>query len=1033
MKYSPVLTFLFILLLSTCLLAGTTGKLAGTVMDAESGEKLPGVNVVIEGTSYGAVSNLDGYYAILNVPPGTYVLKAKMVGYTEQRIEGVRVEIDLTSTVNIKLRTQVLEGESMTVVAERPVVQQDISSSQTNVEASQVAVLPIQRVSEVVGVQAGIIGLSVRGGDAGEMAFMLDGAMMRDERTNAPITNISLASVKEVKVQTGGFNAEYGNVRSGIANVVTKEGERDAYSASARFEYSPPTQKHFGQSAYAADTYWNRPYLDDEVCWVGTEAGWADPDEQYLKRQYPSFIGWNAISQQTLQDDDPTNDLTPEAAQRVYKWQHRRQGDIKKPDYIFDGGIGGPVPFLSKKLGGLRFFASYNREQNMYLVPYSTDGTYGYSTQLKLTSNITQNIKLTLSGFYNEVSATTNSGNGLASYFYSVEDVASPLHERSYIDALMYAPEYWCPTWQYHSSLSARLTHTLSPKTFYEASVERFGSYYKTYPNTVRDTSPIIKIGESYWLDMAPYGFMPLPSTGINGLRMGVGMSNARDYSRLFTYIGRFDMTSQIDDVNQLKGGVEFTYNDQKVRYGSIDITLPVGRPWSIWNKQPVRAAGYVQDKIEFKGMIANVGVRFDYSNANSNWYDIATYDRSFYSATYDSTKESLYPTTPSKALYYISPRLGVSHPITVSSKIYFNYGHFRAIPAAENLYIVQRYTDKSLSRIGDPNLDLSRTVAYELGYEQNFFNQFLVRVAAYYRDNMYQPGAVAYTSADNKVNYTKLEADNYQDIRGFEISLERRMGPWVTGIVNYNYMLATSGYFGRLHYYENPADQREYDRTNIYQEKPLAQPYVKANVAMNVPSDFGPKVLGFKPLADLIVGAQFYWRTGAYYTWTGGGSVPGVTYNAQYPDYWNLDLRISKVVPIKGYRVEFYAMLNNTLDTKILSNYCFADGADRRDYLNSLYWGPKVGQYVGPYTKYGLTYGSDEFGDLRPDNVKYDPFEQLLENPGNDPSIAEQNSAIVARNKQRIKTKSYIDNPNLKYLYYLNPLDVYFGIKIEF
>ncbi len=1033
MKKLLLLSFVGVLCVTVFLFAGTTGKIAGTITDVETGETLPGVNVLIEGTSYGAVTNLEGYYVILNVPPGTYTLKAKMVGYAEQRIQGVRVEIDLTTTINVKLKPEVLEGETITVVATRPVVQQDISASQANVEAAQVAVLPIQRVSEVVGVQAGILGLEVRGGAAGDLAFMLDGAMLRDERTNAPLTNISLASVKEVKVQTGGFNAEYGNVRSGIANVVTKEGERDAYSSSLRFEYSPPAPKHFGPSAYAPDSYWNYPYLNDEVCWIGTEAAWSSPEKRYLQRQYPRFIGWNAISQQTLQDNDPNNDLTPEAAKRVYEWQHRRQGDIKEPDYILDVGFGGPVPFISRKLGNLRFFGAYNREQNMYLVPYATDRTIIYSTQLKLTSNITKNIKLTVSGLYSELSATTNSANGLATYFYSVESVAAPLHERSYIDALMYAPEYWCPTWQFKHSVSARLTHTLSPKTFYEASIERFGAFYKTYPNPLRDTTPIIKFGENYWLDMAPYGFMPYPSTGINGLRMGVGMSNARDYSRLFTYTGKFDITSQVDKTNQIKSGVEFVYNDHHVRYGSIDITLPVGRPWSIWDKQPIRAGAYVQDKIEFKGMIANLGVRFDYSYANSDWYDVATYDRDFYSAKYDSTKEDLYPKKPAKALYYFSPRLGISHPITVSSKIYFNYGHFRQIPAAENLYIVQRYTDKSMSRIGDPNLELSRTVAYELGYEQNFFNQFLIRLATYYRDIMFQPATVTYTSADNKVNYAKLEANNYEDVRGFEISLERRMGPWVTGIINYNYMVQTSGYFGRRQYFENPADQMEYDRNNIYQEKPLPQPYVKANIAFQSPNAFGPKVLGMQPLSNWILGIQFFWRAGEYFTWTGGGTVPGVTYNAQYPDYHNVDLRISKAVSIRNYRFEFYLNINNALNTKILSNYCFADGQDRRDYLNSLHWGPKVGQYVGPYDKYGIGYGDDKFGDLRPDNVPYDPFEQILANPNNDEAIAQQNAEIIARNKARIKSKSYIDNPNLKYLYYLNPRDIFFGIKIEF
>jgi outer membrane receptor protein involved in Fe transport len=718
----------------------------------------------------------------------------------------------------------------------------------------------------------------------------------------------------------------------------------------------------------------------------------------------------------------------------VYKYQHRKQGDIKDPDFILDGGFGGPVPLVSKKLGGLRFFVSHNRERDMYLVPLSREAVDQNSTQLKLTSNITSSIKLTVGALYSELFGVNNNNNGLPGYFSTTNELASAIAGNTYKDAIVYGTDYWCPTSIYRHSLSLRLTHTLSSKTFYEASLERFGSFYKTIPRDMRDTSRVVKFGSSYWLDEAPFGFMPLPSTGINGLRMGVGMSNSRDYSKLYTMTGKFDIISQVNSTNQVKAGAELTYNDHNVKYGSIDITLPAGRPWSIWQQQPLRGALYLQDKVEFKGMIANVGVRYDYSNARSDWYDIGVYDRTFWGNQYTPELENTVVKTPTKAQSYFSPRLGVSHPITSSSKLYFNYGHFREMPTAEELYLVQRYTDNTLSRIGDPNLELSRTVAYELGYEQNVLNQLLFRLAAYYRDNMYQPNSVQYISADNKVSYYKRENNNYQDIRGFEVTMERRAGAWLTGIVNYTYMVYTSGYFGKLKQYENPAEQRTYDRDNIYQEKPLPQPYFKANLALRTPLTFGPRIAGFRPLSDWVIGSQFYWRVGSYYTWTGGASVAGVTYNTRYPNYYNLDLRISKSFTYKKYRLELYANVNNTLDYKYLSTSSFSDGLDQRDYQNSLYWPREVGQFIsGGYSRYGLEYGTDRFGALRPKGVAYDPFELVLANPNSDPAIDAQNKDIIARNKKRVETKSYIDNPNMEWLYYLNPRDIYFGIRIEF
>ncbi len=1028
---------LFLLLISVMVpamvFAATTGKIAGTVTDAKTGEPLPGVNVVIQGTTMGAATNLEGYFSILNVPPGNYTLKATYIGYTTTTVQNVKVDIDLTTTVNLELASEVIEGEEVTVVASRPVVVQDISSSQTNIESEQVEALPIQRTSEVVDVQAGVLGLEIRGGDAGQMAFMLDGVTLRDERTNQPLTNVSMSSIKAVKVQTGGFNAEYGNVRSGVVNVVTREGDRDRYSGTIRIDYSPAAQKHFGSSPYEADSYWNRPYLDDAVAWTGTgsEGSWTGEGPN----AYPNFNGWNEVARQTLTDDDPTNDLTPWAAQRVYKFQHRKQGDVEDPDYIIDGGFGGPIPFIGSKLGDLRFFLSHKRERNYLLIPMARPYYQDQTTQLKLTSNISDDIKLTLSATYGEVNSVNNNNNGLSGYLRSPASVAYRVSGNRYAEGIVYGFDYYCPTDIYNHSFAAKVTHTLSSNTFHELSLERVGVLYRTEPRAMRDTSSVYQFGNSYFVDEAPFGFMPLPSSGINGMRMGVGMSNSRDYSKIFTNSARWDLTSQVNQNNQVKLGLEAVFNDHQVDYGSIDITLPSGRPWYEWNKNPVRAAAYIQDKIEFKGLIANLGVRMDVSDANDQWYDLPVYNRDFFSSNYSEDLEDEVPKEDTSTKVYFSPRLGISHPITINSKLYFNYGHFRSMPEAERLYTVTRYTDSSVGRIGNPNLDLSRTVAYELGYEHNILNQFLVRVAAYYRDIANQPNWVRYISSDNKVSYLRAADNNYEDIRGFELSLERRMGQWVTGIVNYTYMVSTSGYFGRLQRYENPSDQRAYDRYNIYQEKPIPRPYFKANLAVRSPEEFGPSVLGHNVFGDLLTSIKFFWRQGSYFTWTGGANVPGVVYNTKYPDAYNLDLRISKRFRIRDqFNVEFYINVNNALNNKTLSTYSFSYGTDRREYLNSLHWPEEVGKHIeGGYSKYGVGYGDDSYGDLRPDGVAYDPFERLIDNPDNDPDIVAENQDIVARNERRVETKSYINNPNLNWLYYLNPRDIFFGIKFEF
>ena len=240
---------------------GQSGKIAGRVTD-EAGEALPGANVLVLGTTQGTITDADGYYAILNVSPGSRAVQTSFVGFASQTTSGVRVNINQTTTINFRLVEEAIGLQEVVVTADLPVVQADVSNSQLNVSAEEIEALPLSTISSVVGLQAGIQGLSVRGSGSDELSFMVNGLTLRDERNNAPYTSISLASVEDVQVQTGGFNAEYGTVRSGVVNVVTKEGSREAYTATAILRYSPPAQKHFGapggRSRFLLDSAFHR-------------------------------------------------------------------------------------------------------------------------------------------------------------------------------------------------------------------------------------------------------------------------------------------------------------------------------------------------------------------------------------------------------------------------------------------------------------------------------------------------------------------------------------------------------------------------------------------------------------------------------------------------------------------------------------------------------------------------------------------------------------------------------------------------------
>ena len=352
-------TLLIIVCLSFFAFAGTTGKIAGQITDSETGDPLPGVNVFLEGTALGAATDVDGYYYILNVPPATYNLVISYVGYADHTVKGVVAEIDLTTNVNLAIRSEILTTDAVIVVAERDLVQKDVAASQRSITSEQIEALPFTSVSQVVGMEAGVTStLEIRGSQPNEVLFLVDGISFRDDRNNRPITTIPLSAVQEVSIQSGGFGAEFSNVRSGIVNVVTKEGDPNHYTGSITVKASPAQPKHFGMSPYDPNSFWLRSYLDPDVCWTGTKNGAWD---KYTQKQYIEFDGWNTQSEKLLLDDNPDNDFSPEVLQRLWQWRYRKQGDIKKPDYYIDAGFGGPVPFISKDLGNLRFFASYHR------------------------------------------------------------------------------------------------------------------------------------------------------------------------------------------------------------------------------------------------------------------------------------------------------------------------------------------------------------------------------------------------------------------------------------------------------------------------------------------------------------------------------------------------------------------------------------------------------------------------------------------------------------------------------------------------
>ena len=216
--------------------AGQTGKLAGKLTDAETGDALPGANVVLEGTTLGAACDLEGYYVILNVPPGTYNLRASMMGYAPHKILDVKVSLDLTTKIDIKLSQEALEMGEVIVVAEQPIVQNDLTASLQIVRSEDIAQMPVESLADVLELQAGITKdsegrIHIRGGRASEVTYLIDGVSVTDPFAGELSVEVENSGIEQLQVISGGFNAEYGQALSGVVDIITKEG-REKYHGS---------------------------------------------------------------------------------------------------------------------------------------------------------------------------------------------------------------------------------------------------------------------------------------------------------------------------------------------------------------------------------------------------------------------------------------------------------------------------------------------------------------------------------------------------------------------------------------------------------------------------------------------------------------------------------------------------------------------------------------------------------------------------------------------------------------------------------
>lgn len=209
---------LFMSLLGSTLAYAQYGKVSGKITDQDTKEPLVGANVIIEGTVFGAATDVDGGFVILNVPAGTYDLKVTYIGYQTKTISGVVIISGLTRDINVTLSNAAVQVGTVTVLAERPLIEKSATNAIRVQVAEDLEKLPVRGVQGYFSLQPGVVlqnGIVyMRGSRNDEVGFIIEGADVKDivgstfrNNVNGNLINTIPEAIEEVSVQAGGYTA----------------------------------------------------------------------------------------------------------------------------------------------------------------------------------------------------------------------------------------------------------------------------------------------------------------------------------------------------------------------------------------------------------------------------------------------------------------------------------------------------------------------------------------------------------------------------------------------------------------------------------------------------------------------------------------------------------------------------------------------------------------------------------------------------------------------------------------------------------
>jgi outer membrane receptor protein involved in Fe transport len=899
--------------------AQIAGKLSGIVKDQTSGEPLVGVNIAVVGTKMGATTDAEGTFVILNIGPGKYDIQASLVGHTRVLERDVIVNSGRTTALVFRLNATAIEQEAVIVQAIRPDVEREKTSTSVIIRSDDVGSLAGMRdVNDVIGLAADITDGHFRGGRANEEYYTLQGMGIVNPLDATAAFRPILSAVEEVEVITSGFGAQYGNAQSGIVNITMKEGKSDKWRVKFDTRVRMPGLKYFGPSVYdeRANPYMTK--LADPSFWLHGDS----------TTGYQSIMGW------TTTDYGGDTTVAIQFAQTIWRLATEQKKNSRywrnQLDYSVEGTIGGPLD------EGVTMFLAGRSEVTNAIIP-----TEEPNKQQQVMGNIAFDLgsgaALRMSaGYQYQYSNILGTGTG----FY--QWVWDPILGISYQKNT-------------NLQLGARFTKMISPETFYEIKLNTLRTENKlgTSPWYTEITDAVRAMETGTAIITRTMNFMFYNAwVGKTFFYLANNMSNFNnDKTQTVSLDGSF--TSQVTRSHLINGGVQGSYYTLDVNdIGNIASKGSITQ--KEFSAKPYELGLYIQDKMEFEGMIANVGLRWDLWHSNNEYYidqfdPFVLRDSAGNPTLYYDSQTA--PTEKTKPIGRLQPRIGVSFPVSASTVFHLNYGSFMQRPSFQ--YVIGSTakfppppSSATVYSLGNPRLHPQVTNSYDIGVTQGLPEGITLDVSGYYKDVKDQIEQAVFANLSTGTSYFSYFNRDYADIRGFRIALTRRRGDF-TGSINYQFSVAT----GKSANASNAPVAITKDlfgvvSTDIVTKVPIKDVLLNfdrtnnliVNLAYLTREEFGPEIFGAYPFENVTISMNSFIRSGRPYT---PSSNSNDVNSRRTPDEWNTNIRISKMLPkFFGTTATFYVEVFNLFNDRILSyNYLYntANKVDQNANLANL------------------------------------------------------------------------------------------------